>query len=59
MKIQCKWLFKENKKNIKTPQLETKYKPNIQDMNMDEIGKIIIDLMARPETVRLIFEKEE
>lgn len=55
MKIICKWVFLtgENKK-----QMKAKMRPNIQDMSSEEFMEMIISLLAKDETVRVIVEKE-
>lgn len=58
MKIICKWIFKEYKPGLKTPQMGGK-QTDISGMSGNEVLKMITTLMAQSETVRLIFEEEK
>lgn len=58
MKIICKWIFKEYRPGVKTPQMGGKQK-DISGMTGDEVLNMITTLMAQAETVRLIFEEEK
>lgn len=58
MKILCKWVFKEKVPGTRAYKLNAKIK-DASNITGDECIKMITELLAQKETVRIIFEKEE
>lgn len=58
MKIICKWIFLGKVEGIERPQMKGKIK-RVENERPEEIMNMIETLLAQPETVRIIFEKEQ